>query len=187
MANKLRTSNARVSFFAFLDMITAVTGVLVLITLLITLYLNDTPATAATKDRDAVREQVDQARAVLEAKIADLRQRQLQAAALTNRLFLVPERDRSGREPVLIVLSATNGICNRLGQTNLVEFARSPDNPEFRRLLAGWDSRKERLVFYVRPSGILHFRECRKLAVSRGFNIGYDPAGEDTQYLLVAP
>ena len=41
MANKLRTSSGRISFFAFQDMITTVTGVLLLITLLLTFYLNE--------------------------------------------------------------------------------------------------------------------------------------------------
>jgi len=35
MANKLRQSSARVSFFAFQDMITTVTGVLIIVMLLL--------------------------------------------------------------------------------------------------------------------------------------------------------
>src|SRR5580658_7148212 len=142
MANKLRSTSGRVSFFAFLDMITTVTGVLLLITLVQTLYLNDAPATPAAPSREAVSEQVAQARAELEARLAELRQRQLQAAALTNRVFVVPEADRSGRQPVLIVLSATNGLCTRPGQTNAVEFEARPDHADFERMLDGWNPSK---------------------------------------------
>jgi hypothetical protein len=187
MANRLRTTSGRVSFFAFLDMITTVTGVLLLITLLLTLYLNIPPATAEEQVRNTMREQVQQARAELEAKLAQLRQRQLQAANLTNRVFVVPDADRSGKEPVLIVLSATNGLCTRLGQTNAVEFLARSDNADFERMLDSWDPRKERLVFYIRPSAVVHFRACEPLAASRSFDIGYDAAEEDLQYVLATP
>src|ERR1700683_2286794 len=107
MANKLRSSSAKVSFFAFLDMITTVTGVLLLITLLLTLYLNEPQASAGETDRKTVRDQLQQARAKLEASREELRQRQLQAAALTNRIFDITEADRSGKPPVLVVLCST--------------------------------------------------------------------------------
>src|SRR5580658_6383495 len=110
MPNRLRSTSGKVSFFAFLDMITTVTGVLLLITLLLTLYLNNPPAIPAEQIRNALREQVEQARARLEARLAELRQRQSQASALTNRVFVVPDVDSSGKRPVLIVLSATNGL-----------------------------------------------------------------------------
>jgi hypothetical protein len=187
MANRLRSSSGRVSFFAFLDMITTVTGVLLLITLLLTLYLNVPPASADEQIRDTMREQLRQARAELEAKLARLRPRQLQAAILTNRVFVVPDADLSGKEPVLIVLSATNGLCTRLGQTNAVEFLARSDNADFERMLDNWDPHKDRLVFYIRPSAVALFRACEPLAASRSFNIGYDAAEEDFQYVLATP
>jgi hypothetical protein len=187
MANRLRSTSGRVSFFAFLDMITTVTGVLLLITLLLTLYLNIPPATADEHIRNTMREQVQQARAELEAKLAQLRQRQLQAANLTNRVFVVPDADHSGKEPVLIVLSATNGLCTRLGQTNAVEFLARSDNADFERMLDSWDPHKDRLVFYIRPSAVAQFRACEPLAASRSFDIGYDAAEEDLQYVLATP
>jgi hypothetical protein len=185
MPNRLRSSSARVSFFAFQDMITTVTGVLLLITLLLTLYLNTPPVLPAEQIRNAMRDQLEQARATLEANLAQLRQCQLQAAALTNRV--VPKADPSGKVPLLIALSATNGLCCRPGQTNPVEFLRRPDNADFLRMLDSWDPRNVRLVFYIRPSGILHFRACEPLATNRLFSVGSDAAEEDMQYLLAAP
>jgi hypothetical protein len=187
MANRLRSTTGRVSFIAFLDMITTVTGVLLLITLLLTLYLNAPPATAEEQVRDTSREQVEKARAALEAKLEQLRQRQLQAANLTNRVFVVPDANRSRKEPVLIVLSATNGLCTRLGQTNAVEFLTRADNADFERMLDSWDPAQERLVFYIRPSAVNHFRTCKLLAGQRSFDIGYDAAQEDLQYVLASP
>jgi hypothetical protein len=187
MANRLRSSSARVSFFAFQDMITTVTGVLLLITLLLTLYLNTPPVLPAEQNRNNLRAGVDQARARLDAKLAELRQRQSQAANLTNRVYVVPDADRSGKEPVLIVLSATNGLCTRPGQTNAVEFLARSDNADFERMLDSWDPRTQRLVFYIRPSAVLQFRACEPLAVSRSFSIGFDAAQEDMQYVLATP
>ena len=187
MPNRLRSTTGRVSFIAFLDMITTVTGVLLLITLLLTLYLNNPAATAEEQIRNTTREQVEQARAALEAKLDQLRQRQSQAANLTNRVFVVPDTDHPGKEPVLIVLSATNGLCARLGQTNVVEFLARTDNADFQRMLDSWNPRTERLVFYIRPSAVRHFRACEPLAASRSFEIGYDAAEEDLQYVLASP
>ena len=116
-----------------------------------------------------------------------MRQQQLQAVTLTNRIFVVPEADHSGKQPVLVVLSATNGWCNRLGQTNAVEFVQRSDNADFRRMLDSWDPARQRLVFYIRPSGVSHFEACRQLAAGRGFNLGYDAAEEDRQYILATP
>jgi hypothetical protein len=187
MANRLRSSSAKVSFFAFLDMITTVTGVLLLITLLLTFYLNDPQPNPAEAARNTVRDQLAQARAKLAANEEELRQRQLQAVALTNRVFVVPEPDRSGKTPVLVVLSATNGWCTQLGQTNAVEFLARSDDADFLRLLDSWDPARQRLVFYIRPSAIALFEECRQVAASRAFSIGYDAAEEDRQYVLATP
>ena len=187
MANRLRSTSGRVSFFAFLDMITTVTGVLLLVTLLLTLYLNTPAKTADEELRDKLREQLQQSRDALDAKLEQLRQRTLEAAALTNRVFVVPDANQSGKEPVLIVLSATNGLCTRLGQTNAVEFLARSDHADFNRMLDSWDPRKERLVFYIRPSAVELFRACEPLAARRSFEIGYDAAEEDLQYVLATP
>lgn len=184
MANKLRSSNARVSFFAFLDMITTVSGVLLLITLLLTLNLNEPPSAQAESSRSAVRDQLEQARAKLEENLAVLQRQQQEAASLTNRVFVIPDADRSGKQPVLVVLSATNGWCTQWGQTNSVQFTARPDNADFLRLLDSWDKNRQRLVFYIRPSGIKLFESCRKAAINRAFSIGYDAAQEDRQYIL---
>jgi len=168
-------------------MITTVTGVLLLITLLLTFYLKDPQASPAEAARNTARDQLEKARTALEAKMAELRQRQLQALALTNRIFVIPEPDRSGKQPVLVVLSSTNGWCTQLGQSNTVEFLARSDRADFRRLLDSWDPARQRLVFYIRPSAIDLFQSCRELALSRSFDIGYDAAEEDRQYLLASP
>jgi hypothetical protein len=187
MANRLRTSSGRISFFAFQDMITTVTGVLLLITLLLTFYLNEPQSGPDESARNAVRDQLEAARAKLAANLEELHRQQLRAKALANRVYVVPEADATGKQPVLVVLSATNGWCNRLDQTNAVEFVERSDNADFRRLLDSWDPARQRLVFYIRPSGVAQFEACRQLAAGRNFSIGYDAAEEGRQYLLATP
>jgi len=187
MANKLRSSSGRISFFAFQDMITTVTGVLLLITLLLTFYLNDPQPTADETARNAARAQSQKAQANLDATLVQLQAARQQASTLTNCIFVVPEPDNSGKQPVLVVLSATNGACNLFGRTNSVEFLQRSDNADFRRMLDSWDPQRQRLVFYIRPSGIDHFKSCRELALARHFSLGYDAAEEGWQYRLASP
>lgn len=187
MPSKLRNKTAKVSFFAFQDMITTVTGVLMVVMLLLSLDVNQLAPRASESTRTALGELLEQARSRLQSGSEALRQRQAELATLTNRVFVIPEPDRSGKAPILVVLSATNGCCTRLGKTNVVEFSLREGKTEFAKLLQTWDARRERLVFYVRPSGIAHFEKCRDLAEARAFSIGYDAAEEDRQYVLLTP
>jgi hypothetical protein len=182
MANKLRKKNARVSFFAFQDMITTVTGVLILIMILLSLRVSQSAFNERATERDEVRDRLTEARRQLALNTEALRKQQAQLSALTNRIFVIHEPDRSGKQPVLIVISATNGWCARLGETNQSRFRARRNGGEFENLLAGWNPTREQLVFYVRPSGVAHFDLCRQLALARGFSIGYDAAAEEGQY-----
>lgn len=78
MPSRLRTdSGTKISFFAFQDIITSVTGILILVTLIMTLYLNnDAPTATRATDSTAVRQRVIDT----QAKNEDMR-RTLDAAA----------------------------------------------------------------------------------------------------------
>ena len=104
-----------------------------------------------------------------------------------NHVFVIPEQDRSGKEVVLVVLSATDGWVARLGENNPTQFLVNNGRTAFKQVLDGFDPGHDRLVFYVRPSGIGHFEVCRDLAKKRGFSFGYDAAEENRQYLLAPP
>jgi hypothetical protein len=185
MPSKLRNKKARVSFFAFQDMITTVTGVLILVMLLLSLRVTQSAFSNSATTRNQLREQVEQARRELAEKTEALGQRQSELSALSNRVFVIPDLDSSGKQPVLVVVSATNGWCSRLGQTNRTQFRINKGGLEFKALLNTWDARRDRLVFYVRPSGIAHFLDCLELAKQGGFDRGYDVAEEEGQYVLL--
>jgi len=74
-----------------------------------------------------------------------------------------------------------------LGQAKVVEFSARQGRTEFANILQTLDSNRDRLVFYVRPSGITHFEKCLELAKARAFSVGYDAAEENRQYVLSTP
>src|SRR5688500_5770443 len=84
--NRLRRGgNARISFFSFQDIITSVTGILILVTLMLSFSVT-TAETASTEER-----QIQSARARLqeiEAENERLQQRRLEAATLPDRAQL---------------------------------------------------------------------------------------------------
>jgi|SRR6267378_7962304 len=184
MASKLRQSSARVSFFAFQDMITTVTGVLIIVMLLLSMEVTHRVEASPDPARRAVEEQVRAARQQLAANMELLQQRQADASALANRIFVLPRPDPSGKQPILVVLSATNGWLARLGQTNSTEFHVSSGTGGFEAAVAACNPSRDRLVFYVRPSGVEQFNACRQAARRLGFDVGYDAAEEDRQYVL---
>ena len=183
MANKLRKKTAKVSFFAFQDMITTVTGVLMIVMLLLSLDVTQRAAAPSEVARHQLQERLDQAKAQLAADADLLQERQAELASLTNRVFVVP--DASAKEAILLVLSADDGYCSRAGQTNLLNFTAGGGNQEFKRLLDQWDPADQRLVFYVRPSAVAFFEQCRALAEQHGFTLGYDAAEADRRYVLL--
>jgi len=186
MPNRLRNKTARISFLAFQDMISTVTGALMIVMVALSLELTAPAPRANEAGRNTTQELLQEARNRLETDTETLRHRQAELAALRHRVFVIPEPDPSGKEPVLIVLSAAEGCYTRLNQTNIVEFSARDGATEFGKLLRTWDAARQRLVFYVRPSGIAHFNKCRDMAKAHAFNIGYDAAEEEGQYVLLS-
>lgn len=289
MASRLRNaSGTKISFFAFQDIITSVTGILILVTLVLTLYLNNAAAPAAESSGDqnstenklaraldqvsklnsqnAARQQ-DQTAAAgspdtnrLQADIKNLqsqlasqlarsdklkselqqqdaaerekekvfglvdlrdqvRQAQSAISALTNaiqmakaenqpateaarqaqaalqkameksrQLWLIPESDASGKEPILVTVSGAKLIFERFNNSaSRLEISAAAADTDFTAQMQRWDTHKEYLVFYVRPSGIALFRRCRDSAKTAGFDVGFDAVKEDQQILFQSP
>jgi hypothetical protein len=184
MSNRLRKKGAKVSFFAFQDMITTVTGVLMIVMLLLSLDVTQRASVPGEVARRQLREQLDRAKDELAANADQLRERQAELESLTNHVFVIP--DQSDKEAVLVVLSAAEGYYSRAGQTNLVSFSSAAGNNDFKRLLEQWDPASQRVVFYVRPSAVANFEQCRALAMQRGFAIGFDAAEENRRYVLLS-
>jgi hypothetical protein len=185
MPGKLRNTTAKVSFFSFQDMITTVTGVLLLITLMMSTHLGQPADDSA---RQKARQELEEATNQLQKAQGKLSELQAQLSAQATSVFVIPEPDPDGRRVVLIVLSATNGLCSGLGQSNLTDFPVGDNQATFKNLLTEqWSPATHRLVFYVQPSGIAHFVKCSQLAKDHGFTIGYDAAEEGKNYVFTPP
>lgn len=165
-------------------MITTVTGVLIIVMLLLSMEVTHRVEASPDPARKSLAEQLQEARRQLAANLELLHQRQADVSALASRIFVLPQPDPSGKQPVLIVLSATNGCVSRLGETNLTQFSLGPSAAGFEAALAACNPTRERLVFYVRPSAVEQFNACRQTARQLGFDVGYDAAEEDRQYVL---
>lgn len=187
MSNKLRNKTARVSFFAFQDMITAVTGVLMVVMLILSLDLTRQAASPEAAARTNLRKLVEAAHQQLQTNQETFAQLPIRLNGAMNHVFVIPEQDRSGKEVVLVVLSATDGWVDRLGENSPTQFLVNNGRTTFNQILDGFTPGHDRLVFYVRPSGIGHFEKCREMAEKRHFSIGYDAAEENRQYLLTQP
>ncbi len=92
MASKLRNaSKAKISFFSFQDIITSVTGILILVTLMMTLYLNkaagEKPAKADPRAGDEIN-----------ARIQSLRQSNILIMAQINKVNFAPSESRLQEE-----------------------------------------------------------------------------------------
>lgn len=81
MASRLRSSiGTRISFFAFQDIITSVTGILILVTLILALYVNE--ATPFTSEQTELKQKLTESQRELQTVSAQVAQRQTNLAAL---------------------------------------------------------------------------------------------------------
>ena len=81
MASRLRSGNGtRISFFAFQDIITSVTGILILVTLILALYVNE--STPVTAQQSALKQRLSASFRELQTVSAQVEERQKNFAAL---------------------------------------------------------------------------------------------------------
>jgi len=151
---------------------------------MLSIRVTSSPAPQDTATRDRLRQELADARTQLQSKAELLRQRQAQLNATNNRVFVVPETDRSAKRPVLVVVSAADGTWSRAGDAAQNSFR---GEAQFKSLLRTWDPARDRLVFYVRPSGIRQFLSFKRLAEQANFgsDLGYDAAEEGKHYDLL--
>jgi hypothetical protein len=83
MASRLRSSiGTRVSFFAFQDIITSVTGILILVTLILALYVNE--STPVSSEQQELKQKLAASLRELQTVSAQVAQRQTNLAALAS-------------------------------------------------------------------------------------------------------
>lgn len=112
----------------------------------------------------------------LEEKILD-QQSSLQRVRSRDKVItLIPERDGSKRQPILVLV-----------QGSLIQLQRPDGTPasgstsEFVKYLQGASPRTHYVVFYFKPSGANHFDSLTRRARQEGYSIGYDVIPEEAE------
>ena len=130
------------------------------------------------------RQKEEAARSHAEMKRAEetLRERESQLLAeqaKKNELWLIPERFKTSKEPVLAVVSADTVILQRFDHPEKSELRGNELSAKFQEVLKTFSKLDQYIVFYLKPSGVDHFDALVDSAKSAGFEIGYDAIGEE--------
>lgn len=103
------------------------------------------------------------------------------------KVWLIPEADSSPKQPVVVEVSGTRLVTQRLGRPDTrQEVAETGAVEHLTALLNRLSPANDYLLFYLRPSGIELFERCRAAARTAGFEVGYDALEED-QILVLRP
>jgi hypothetical protein len=99
--------------------------------------------------------------------------------ARKNELWLIPDRTKTSKEPVLAVVSADAVVLQRFDRPEKSELLGRGLPSKFEGALKAFSKVDQYIVFYFKPSGVEHFQTLTEAAKSAGFEIGYDAVGEE--------
>jgi hypothetical protein len=117
-----------------------------------------------------------------------LKQSQLLAEqSRRNELQLIPDLSKTDKEPVLVVVAGTRLTIQRLDNPEKRTVQISGGLSQLDAVLETFSKRNQYIVFFFKPSGVPHFKECTSRAKSKGFDIGYDAVLEDVEITLGPP
>lgn len=96
-----------------------------------------------------------------------------------NELWLIPDRSKTSKEPVLAVVSADAVILQRFDHPEKSELRGWRLPAKFEDALKAYSKLDQYIVFYFKPSGVEHFEKLTDSAKTAGYEIGYDVVGEE--------
>lgn len=96
-----------------------------------------------------------------------------------NELKLIPERSNTSKEPVILVVSSSRIVIQRLDNPEKSTLEGSGLASKFNEALKKNSPLEQHLIFYFKPTGIKYFAELTSAAKTAGFEIGYDAVLED--------
>ncbi len=141
--------------------------------------------TLARQKEEAARSQAEMKRS--EDALRERESQLLAEQAKKNELWLIPERTKTSKEPVLAVVSADAVILQRFDHPEKSELRGSGLPAKFGDALKAYSKLDQYLVFYLKPSGVDHFDALVEAAKSAGFEVGYDAVGEEININFSAP
>jgi hypothetical protein len=121
------------------------------------------------------RDAMSQAEEAMRAKESQL----LAEQKLKNEIFLIPDRSKTTKEPVLAIVTADSVILERFDHPETTEIRGFGLRSKFEKALEGYSKLDQYIVFYFKPSGVENFDAMIDAAKTAGFEIGYDGVNED--------
>ncbi|GEP43920.1 hypothetical protein [Brevifollis gellanilyticus] len=111
----------------------------------------------------------------MEKKLVDAQSSLQRQNNRRNVISLIPEKDGSGKEPVLVLVQ---GSLIRMQRSDGAPAASGSIN-DFVKYIRAVSPATHYVVLYFKPSGTTHFEMLTKRARTEGFQIGYDVVPED--------
>jgi hypothetical protein len=139
-------------------------------------------STAAAKEIAKLEEEAARTLAEMQRAEEALREKEgqlLAEQAKKNELWLVPDRSKTSKEPVLAVVSADAVVLQRFDHPEKSELRGRKVASQFEAALKDYSKLDQYVVFYFKPSGVGLFEDLTESARTAGFEIGYDAVGEE--------
>jgi hypothetical protein len=124
----------------------------------------------------------------LDQRVAGVQSKLLQLREREGKLWLIPDRSSTTKEPILATISGSGAKVerfDRLDQTK--EFNKATARTGFDSYLSEVKPVDQYVVFLVRPSGIELFERLVKVAREKGFEVGFDALEENREIHFTTP
>ena len=124
----------------------------------------------------------------LEQRVARTETKLLKLRERDGQIWLIPERNMTTKEPVLVTVSGAGETIERFDNPAARQQVATPmANIKLNSFLETNKATDVYVVFLIRPSGIELFHELVTTARNRGFEVGYDALEEDKQVHFSEP
>ena len=132
--------------------------------------------------------QVRQEMAGLDQRVAGVQSKLLTLRQWEGKLWLIPDRSSTTKEPILAVVSGAGVKLQQFDHPDQArEFGGSSALTEFASYLGEAKALDQYFVFMVKPSGIALFGRLVKSARDKGFEVGFDAVEEDKNIYFSTP
>ena len=147
---------------------------------------------AGTIEKELEAQRLTNAVLATEAKSIETQEKELkekiEKATTEHKLWLLPDTDAAGKQPVLVTVSRGTITSERFNEPGSKrEFPASQIETAFAQSLRQYSPARDYVVFYLRPSGIGLFERCLEVSARAGLERGYDAVEEDKQIIFSAP
>ena len=132
---------------------------------------------ANTKDQTLIREQ--------EQRVKEAQESLVTLRKEANKLWVIPSSQGTGKEPLLVTVSGEGIELNRFNRPEEKKtFPKSSAVTGLKAELAGMKTTKDYILFFIRPSGVTLYRECRSEVDASSFKVGFDAVEEKAELIF---